>query len=69
MTKQDVHEIIKAKATEYGFSAEETNWGINGLMIRDEDHTVNFTISVDWAWEERKITLQIRTRSSGQRSW
>lgn len=35
MTKQEVHEIIKAKATEYGFSAEETNWGINGLVIRD----------------------------------
>ena len=60
MTKQEVHEIIKAKAAEHGFNAEETNWGINGLAIRDEDHTVNFTISEDWAWEERKVTLRIR---------
>lgn len=61
MTKQEVHEIIKSKAAEYGFIGEESNWGINGLTIREPDvHTVNFTISEDWNWEARTITLRVR---------
>ena len=66
MTKQDVHEIFKAKAVEHGFTAEETNWGINGLAIRDEDHTVNFSISEDCKgdWENRKMKVSLRIRAS-----
>ena len=63
MTKQEVHEIIKAKAMEYGFIVEETYWG---LMIREEAQTVNFTISedCDGDWENRKMNVTLRIRAS-----
>ena len=64
MTKQEVQNTIKAKATEYGFIAEETNWGLRGLMIREEAQTVNFTISEKCDWENRKVNVTLRIQAS-----
>ena len=67
MTKQDVHETIKAKAAEYGFIAEESNWGINGLVIREDgESTVNFLITehCDGDWENRKVNITLQVRAS-----